>query len=94
MCAAAEGDFTPSRAFPALTLVPPPGTQDPGRGPAEKQPRGKIKTHVQPETFPDSVCCGAPLLAGDSAREALDICSRDSLVPFDDSVKSDPCDCT
>lgn len=34
-CTDAEGDFTPRRTFPALMLVPQPGTQDPGRGPAE-----------------------------------------------------------
>lgn len=58
VCTAAKGDFAPSRTFPVLMLVPPPGRQDLGRGPAENQPRGKIKTHVQSETLPDSVCHG------------------------------------
>lgn len=34
-CAAAKGDFTPSRAFLGLVLVFPPGRQDPGKGAAE-----------------------------------------------------------
>ena len=93
VCAAAKGDFTPSRTFPALMLVLLPGRQDPGRGPAENQPRGEMKTHVQSDTLPDSVCHGSPLLLV-TVQGRLWTCSRASLVPFDDSVKLDLCNCT
>lgn len=79
--------------IPGLNACVPARQMDLGRGPAENQPRGKIKTPVPPETLWLS-WPRVPPFAGDAAREAWDECSRASLVPFDDGVKSDLCQCT
>lgn len=65
-----------------------------GRGPAENQPRGK---NQDSRSVWDATWLSLPWVpasAGDSAREALEMCGRASLVPFDNSVKSDLCNRT
>lgn len=86
-CAAAKGDFTASHTFLELMLVSLLSRQYLGKGAVENQPKGKIMTHVQLETLPDSVCHRSLLLVTVQAR--LWTCA--SLVPFGDSVKLDLC---
>lgn len=80
-CATAKGDFTPSHAFLGLMLVSLLSRQDLGKGAGENQPKGKIMTHVQPETLPDSVCYGYLLLLV-TVQGRLWTCAAGPVLPL------------
>lgn len=91
-CAAAKGDFTPSHTFLRLMLVSLLSRQAGSRERCSWKPIQR-KNNDSCSGW-DSPWLRLPRVsasAGDSAREALDTCSRASLVPFGDSVKLDLC---